>query len=79
MISKKAAAFFGTPPGEGGGGRGKGGAAEGDHPTWQGPRTLIRGPEGWGYGGAGSEATTPCPRRGPQPPHRVTPKGWLGL
>jgi hypothetical protein len=37
MISKKAPAFLGTPPGEGGGGGGKGGAAVGYHPAWQGP------------------------------------------
>jgi hypothetical protein len=64
MISKKAAAFLGTPPGEGGGGSGKGGDAEGYHPAWQGALAT----EGWGYGGAGSEATNPCRCRGQQPP-----------
>jgi hypothetical protein len=72
MISKKAAAFLGTPPGEGGGGSGKGGDAEGYHPAWQGALAT----EGWGYGGAGSKATNPCHRRGQQPPHSAIPEGW---
>jgi hypothetical protein len=43
MISKKAAAFFGTPPGEGGGGRGKGERRGGGSPGLHAPGAKRNG------------------------------------
>ena len=43
MISKKAAAFLGTPPGEGGGGRGKGERRGGGSPGLHAPGAKRNG------------------------------------
>jgi len=74
MISKKAAAFFGTPPGEGGGGRARASAGEGDHPDCT-PLERSGMAEVWGYPCARERSDGPLPLPGAAPPHQAAPEG----
>jgi hypothetical protein len=75
MISKKAPAFLGTPPGEGGGGRARASAGEGDHPNCT-PLERSGMAEVWGYPCARERSDEPLRCRGQQPPLKATPEGW---
>jgi hypothetical protein len=68
MISKKAPAFLGTPPGEGRGGRGNGGAGEGYLPAWQGPRTRDPGDRRMGIRRRRERSDEPLPLPGAAAP-----------
>ena len=76
MISKKAPAFLGTPPGEGGGGRGKGErrGGEGDHPNCT-PLERSGMAEVWGYPCARERSDGPLPLPGAAAPSTSYPGG----
>ena len=75
MISKKAAAFLGTPPGEGGAAGARASAGEGDHPDCT-PLERSGMAEVWGYPCARERSDEPLPLPGQQPPANATPEGW---
>lgn len=74
MISKKAAAFLGTPPGEGGGGRGTGERRGGGSPGLHAPGAKRNG-EVWGYPCARERSDEPLPLPGAAAPSQSYPGG----
>jgi len=74
MISKKAAAFLGTPPGEGGAAGARASAGEGDHPDCT-PLERSGMAEVWGYPCARERSDEPLPLPGAAAPGKCHPGG----
>ena len=74
MISKKAAAFLGTPPGEGGAAGARASAGEGDHPDCT-PLERSGMAEVWGYPCARERSDEPFPLPGAAAPSKSYPGG----
>ena len=75
MISKKAAAFLGTPPGEGGGGRGKGERRGGGSPGLHAPGAKRNGGSLGIPLRSGAERRTLAPAGGSSPLYKLPRRG----
>ena len=76
---QKAAAFLGTPPGECGGGKGKGERRGVGSPGLHAPGSKRSGGSFGDTLALGSGATNPFPCRGQQPPLKATLEGGVPL